>query len=306
MDSNSEANFERLRNGGVFASVLTRVTRNRTRTVRVKPGVRLHDVVAKVDELNDHQRFVAKFGSLSFDPTDITSETAERLLDHYTDEYRVDYDDMDLYRDFKKVVDPIEWKDAADEQINDTMEILMDIVAKYSGVFDTQRLPAEYESEIRQTYRGNSNVQDINYFDFWMERMNNDRFQRDCPNLCSLLNMIWTIVYSNAESERLVHRANAFRSLKRSNMSMILLNAFMHIAVNKLALSDCDDLIKMGIDYWYKIGGLSADSCSSKDLANCQKIVDEHYKAAANTGTEYAQRKERRELRQKQNKSMWE
>ena len=108
LDSNSEANFERLRNGGVFASVLTRVTRNRTRTVRVKPGVRLHDVVAKVDELNGHQRFVAKFGSLSFDPTDIISITAERLLDHYTDEYRVDYDDMDLYRDFKKVVDPIE------------------------------------------------------------------------------------------------------------------------------------------------------------------------------------------------------
>ena len=134
-----------------------------------------------------------------------------------------------------------------------------------------------------------------------------DRFKTQCPNLLRLLEVVWTITFSNAEAERMVHVANAYRNRKRGRMSMVLLNSFMAIAMNGLPLSECDPLIEMAVDYWYKIGGGSvASNYSAKDVVNCDRVIAEYYQAAGQAGTEYARRTERRQEKFEQNKCIWE
>lgn len=88
-------------------------------------------------------------------------------------------------------------------------------------------------------------------------------------------------------------------------MSMVLLNAFMAIRMNGLPLSDCDPLINAAIDYWSKVGGMSAMSrFVAKDITNCERMVDEFYEEASTVGTAYAMLKERRALKFSQNKSL--
>ena len=268
-------------------------------------NVRLNDVVTAVRDLESDNLYLSEYSSpdrLSFDELDVSAQEAHALLDHYVSEFRTSYTNMDFYKKCRLILHCGHWKSALSTQVNAVNPTLMDVADDYEMI-DSSEVCNEYERELGRIYRRHADPRNLNYYDLWSELLQSDRFKRESPNLHSLVDLVWSIVYSNAEAERMVHVANAIRNKKRCNMSMILLNAFMHIKMNGPALHRSDNLIAMAVDYWTKIGGSSAVSeFTETDIINSEHMVEEYYNESSRaTGTAYAERKKRRKVKYDQN-----
>eukprot|EP01083_Nonionella_stella_P191160 707722_1 len=319
--------LQRLKDGGVIAAISSRIrfpapppppanTGNRRRrrgsAQRSEPQIvspKLQFIVDAIESINDSNISVEHGGPIEFDPLFTESHINETLLTYYVDFYADDYTNIDTYRQWAKIINPKKFDENVNTHVNDTVAILLDVTNRYQPDIDGEEICAEYEREIRDLYLHNSIVRNVDYYDHWSMKMNEERFKEDNPNLYSLIFLIWSIIYSNSTVEKHVHISNLYRNKKRNLMSIILLDCLLHIFYNGPSLVEVSDLLAKGIDLWQKIGGMSVISeFSAKDIPVCIQNIDQFYKAASvqddATMTDYQKRKNRRDLKYKQNGCM--
>ena len=138
--------------------------------------------------------------------------------------------------------------------------------------------------------------------------MRNSRFKREKSNLYSLLELVWSILYTNSPAEGHVHSRNEVRNEKRNVLCPLLMCCILHILYTGDAMDDCDGLIHHGNDLWHKIGGCTADApFSAKDIAVCRQHLENYYESLEMNEkriTDYNKRKIRRERRRRQTKEI--
>lgn len=291
--------LQRLKDNGIYLEIVKRINCDE----RIIKSARLQFIANAIDahNRNDESECV-----IDWDIYSTISLTNDGLLDHYIESFNEEYTNYDKYKQYKQLFDCKVFKTTVNEQVNAALPILVEICTNLEPDIDTDELCDEYEEVIREIYLQNENVRQIDYYKLWSDKLKDVAFIATYGNLYSLIYFVWVIIYSNATAERMVHFANTVRSIKRNSLCMVMLDCILMIMNNGYALSECEPLIKHGIDVWSKIGGMSAISeFTAKLVPNCVQQLDDYYKAIHQSKSkEYEMRRNRRHQKYNNNKSM--
>lgn len=294
----TSAKLQRLRDGGHNHAINVRVS-IAPNQIRCR---QLQFIVDEIERINNAQGL--GFEPIRFDPFNIESGIGDDILEYYTEHCNQNFSNMQYFRDCASILEFRQFVGDVNDHLDETLDMLIAVSRPWAPDIDTELLCREYEAVIRKVYRDHGNsVSMLDYYDFWGQNLSNLAFTQQSPNLRSFVFLVFSFGFSNSPAEHLVHDGNSTKTIKRNRMSMMLLDALLHILRNGVALCECEPLVEKGIDLWSKLGGLSAlGTFKADDVANCLLHVDNFYNATnANLQSSYGRRKARREQKYKRN-----
>eukprot|EP01084_Bolivina_argentea_P213794 363008_1 len=272
--------MKRIKEGGIISSIAIRIrpVNNNLNQYTITSN-KLQWIVDKLYELNNGECERVN-GDLEFDALDITSYVNDTLLTYYIENYKTDH-------------------------INCIMYKLVDAVCKYEPDINEEKICNEYENTIRDIYLHyeSGDITNLEYYELWCGKMNDSQWKQQNPNLFSFTYLIWVIIFSNSKVEKIVHVSNLYRNKKRNGLAMLVLDSLLQIFYNGQCIVQCDKLLELGIDLWYRMGGLGAlGEFSATDIPVAMRHVEQYYQRSSKTNlTDFSKRKKRRDIQAKQN-----
>eukprot|EP01083_Nonionella_stella_P123995 374010_1 len=297
--------FIRLQTGGVIPSILSRLQQAEDADDVLIVSNRLQFIQDEIEAYNQRTDDV-----IEFDPFFTESFVYDTILNHYINEYRTNYTNMELYRKCCDLFVFSKMKEDANAQINHAFTLLQSVCERFEPDISYLEITAEYSIMIRSIYAANNNVKGIEYYAYWCQKFQLEAFRTENSNIYSLLYLLFVILYSNSTVEKHVHISNSIRDIKRNLLSLVLLDCILFIKYNGPDLSKCDPLLECGIDLWSKLGGLSAlAEFSARSVPTCITNIMNYYKCTdpeSRKPSEYQLNKKRREKRTKQTNQLLE